>query len=346
MALLAALVLTGLPFYCETRSLALDGGPRPQDRDASREAEYTALEPRPDHPVTALFPVQNQRSMPFRDLLVSWNVDASAGSGFVVELRVHALDDEGWSEWMHVGEWGDVPQAPREVTCEGGRVDVDYFRGERTFGRCEVRVRAFASKTGTIVKIRRLVLSFSDREREVEPQPALAKRPWGRVLDVPLRSQKTEPKEIAGRICSPTSVGMVMAYRGVDRTTVAVADRAWDPVNEIYGNWPRNVQAAYSLGVPGYLARFSDWTPVEREIEAGNPLIVSIAVKKGELEGAPYEATAGHLLVLCGFDAEGNCVVNDPASPDPAQVRRVYKRSEMEEVWMRRGGTSYVLLRP
>jgi hypothetical protein len=96
--------------------------------------------------------------------------------------------------------------------------------------------------------------------------------------------------------------------------------------------------------VPGYLTRFADWADVEARIAAGQPLIVSIGVKKGELPGAPYESTAGHLLVLRGFDERGDCVVNDPAVSEPKDGRRTYRRADLERVWMERGGTAYVLL--
>jgi hypothetical protein len=136
---------------------------------------------------------------------------------------------------------------------------------------------------------------------------------------------------------------MVLAYRGVERPTREVADLVYDAVHEIYGNWPRAVQAAYTYGVPGYLTRFSDWDEVRREIAGGQPLIVSVRAAEGELRGAPYPSTDGHLLVLVGFTRTGDVVVNDPAAPEAATVRRVYARSELETVWLRRGGTAYVL---
>jgi hypothetical protein len=137
---------------------------------------------------------------------------------------------------------------------------------------------------------------------------------------------------------------MLLAHRGIDRPTREVAERAWDPVHEIYGNWPRNVQAAYSLGVPGYVTRFVCWADVERMIAAGQPIIASIAVKEGQLHGAPYTQTAGHLLVITGFDDKGDVCVNDPAARDAETGQTVYKRAEMQTVWLDRGGTAYVLL--
>jgi len=349
MPLLAALALAGSPFYAEVRhadlSRAIQGDPTAARSVAGRiDADPNRLRPEPGSEAVLTTPVQSGE-FGFRDLIASWNVDAPPGTGFVVELRVDAEGDGSWSSWMHLGDWGESapPVAERATACAGGRVEVDEFRGERTFRAAQVRVRARATEPGLELRVRRLTLCFSDRERTVAPLAPPDARPWGRVLDVPTRSQKTERPEIAGRICSPTSVAMVLAYRGVEASTLAVAERAFDVAHDIYGNWPRNVQTAYSFGVPGYLARFGDWARVERIVAEGTPLVLSIAVKPGQLANAPYESTPGHLVVLVGFDAEGHCVVNDPAVPDPASARRTYRRDEMETVWMRRGGTAYVL---
>jgi len=338
--LLATLLAAGLPFYAETSAIDWN------EAQALGQVfvDRAVLRPEPGAPAVVESERQNRANRPFRDLLVSWNVDAPAATGFAVELSVRQEGQGRWSPWMHVGQWGEVPVGERVVACDGGQVDVDFFRGSATFDGAQVRVRAHATAGGKTVRVRNLTLCYSDRQRTVKPRAALAERPLGKVLDVPRRSQKVERAEIAGRICSPTSVAMVLSFRGVDVGTAAVCERAYDRAHEIYGNWPHNVQAAYTFGVPGHLARYADWADVERAILDGQPLVISIAAKPGELGGAPYPKTDGHLLVLCGFDAQGDCVVNDPAASDPDEVRRVYKRADLEQVWMGRGGVAYVLL--
>jgi hypothetical protein len=138
-----------------------------------------------------------------------------------------------------------------------------------------------------------------------------------------------------------------MAYRGVDRPTVEVADAAFDQRYRIYGNWPANVQAAYRYGLPGYLARFSDWDDVKRMIAAGQPLIISMVAGPGELRNAPYNEIGGHLIVITGFTEDGKVTVNDPATTDPDRGRYHCWPDDLETVWMRaKGGTAYVLLPP
>ena len=85
---------------------------------------------------------------------------------------------------------------------------------------------------------------------------------------------------------------------------------------------------------------------VERWIEAGVPVVASLAWAPGELRNAAVPRTDGHLLVIVGFTPDGDVVVNDPAA-DPRlglSVRRVYPRGAMERLWLTHsGGTVYLI---
>ena len=291
----------------------------------------------------------------FNELLLSWNVATPAEAGFCVEARVGRSWDGVWSPYLYFGDCGDtVPPGERVVAADEGKMDVDYFRSAERFDRVQYRVRAQAAPGhANELRVERIAICVSDTTgippsvlqptTVSEPAPAAA---WQRHLDVPFRSQKTDRPEMKHKICSPTSVGMVLAYRGVVRTSEEVAESCFDPTHQIWGNWPRNVQGAYSFGVPGYLARFSDWADVERMIAAGQPLVISIRVNEsGGLRGAPYDTTDGHLIVITGFDANGNVLVNDPAVATAEKGQLAYRRPDLEQVWMRAaGGTAYVLL--
>ncbi|MDR6219220.1 hypothetical protein [Deinococcus soli (ex Cha et al. 2016)] len=62
------------------------------------------------------------------------------------------------------------------------------------------------------------------------------------------------------------------------------------------------------------------------------------------MSGAPLSSSVGQLVVLRGFDAQGNPVINDPAAPQDADVRRVYPRAEFERQWLgHSGGLSYLV---
>ena len=103
------------------------------------------------------------------------------------------------------------------------------------------------------------------------------------------------------------------------------------------------MQAAYDAGVPGVLVRLSSWRAVQHFLEAGVPLVVSVKAETGELAGAPYPRTSGHLLVIRGLTEDGDVLVNDPAADGPSSVPRTYRREDLERCWMRRGGVAYAI---
>ena len=321
----------------------------------------------------------------FNEALVSWNISSPPGMGAAVEIRVGRTENEVvWSPWLYLGGVGQIPEGVRPpnsaasqpigtetppIAVEstsgdggtqavsvfpGGRIDVDYFRSSERFDQLEWRVRGYGNPTNATERIRvaRIDVCVSDTLGVPESVPrsgSAAIRPPAdtrRRLPVPFFSQKSEKPEIAGRICSPTSLAMVMAYRGKSLPVAEVAAQAFDREHDIYGNWPRNVQAAFELGVPGYLTRISEWSQVEKFIGDGQPVIITVRVREpGALRGAPYETTKGHLLVVCGFDEAGMVLVNDPAAATPETGQLRYYREDLEKCWMEDGGgVAYVLL--
>jgi len=290
---------------------------------------------------------------PFNELVPSWNVELPEGAGFRAELRV-GRDDGSWSSWYDLGTWGVAPDGvPGPVRDLHGVVDVDVFRSEQVFDAVQARFALRDTDEGELPRLRRVALCVSNTTGDSGLAADHAKRPdpvspesWQRRLDVPFRSQRSEDPAIAGRICSPTSVSMVMAYHGVERQTSYVAGRAYDAEHDLYGGWSRAVQAAFEEGVPGYVTRFGSWGEVRAEIAEGRPVIASIRAREGELRGAPYESTGGHLIVITGFDAEGDVLVNDPAASNRAEGIVKYAREDMQRVWLDRGGVAYVLQPP
>lgn len=295
------------------------------------------------------------RDVPFNEALLSVNVDTPDGGGMRAELRVGNRRDDSWSPWMFIIDWGTNPPAgERVLSFDRGNIKVDFFKSTEHFDRVQYRIRAVRKdpQAGD-VRVRRVALTLSETTGapvsilEAEPHlpppdPALVHR----RLDVPFRTQRTDDPNLSGQLCSPTSVSMVVSYRGVNTTTNEMYPVVRDPWNHIFGNWPRNVQAAYTFGVGGYLTRFSRWEDVERMIAAGQPLILSIVAKEpGALRHTRYKTTDGHLIVLTGFDADGRVCINDPASPTEEEGLIMLDRDELEAVWLRgTGGVAYVLL--
>lgn len=301
----------------------------------------------------------------FNEVLLSWNIQLpqaldpadSNETSFSIEARVGRRRDGHWSPWLYFGDGGANPDRSAALRkCDEGAMKVDYFHSEQRFDRVQYRITARTNtpscESGP-VRVRRISVTLSDttgRVSAVPPPPAPAILPaevWQKRLPVPFRTQGVPDRRLAGQICSPTSVAMVLEYNGISPATEEVAARAFDSVFKIYGNWPANVQAAYTFGLEGYLDRFSEWPSVERLIAAGIPLVISIEAEPGELRHAPYRDTDGHLFVLTGFAPDGGVYVNDPAARTPEEGQLRYERVDLEKVWMRaRGGTAYVLGKP
>ncbi len=113
------------------------------------------------------------------------------------------------------------------------------------------------------------------------------------------------------------------------------------------GNWPFNVAYAASYGLSGEVTRLHSLTEAEQFIKAGIPLVASIRVREHQLKGFEPGGTNGHLVVIAGFTASGDVIVDDPASfGGDSDVRHVYQRAQFERVWLETrpsGGLVYVI---
>ena len=289
-------------------------------------------------------------------LAVSWNADVPPRTGMWIEVRVRADPDAMWSDWLLLGGAGDVRcPTPRTETPAGLKVEVDILTSKTWFRDAQLRISAAGEGA---VRLHRIdivrSLAFSRiasglRKERLSNPPNWAKLglPSSAQLEVPFLTQKTSRPELSGRLCSPTSVAMVASWANAPVSVETIANAAYDAPHDIYGNWPRNVQAAWEQGVPGKLVRIGTLKDAWRLLAAGVPIVASIKAKPGQLAGAPYSETDGHLIVLRGYDAEGNFLVNDPAAADAQKGQLVYARRDVATVWLTNGrGTAYLFTKP
>lgn len=282
-------------------------------------------------------------SAPFTEALPSWNVVSK--EPFTVDIRVR-LAGSNWSPWLRIGDW-NLPGRTEDVptTFERGRVAVDVLRLVSPMDEMQLAFRpADGAEALNPMEVSASVV-LTNLERLESRIDATRSEPWPTPvrLAVPARSQREDGGAIGHRICSPTSVAMALSYHGVDVRTAELAAALRDPHHDIYGNWNRAVQGARTFGVHGRLARVSSWRSVAAVLATGTPIIASIRAGEGELHGAPYPSTAGHLLVITGLGADGAVHVNDPAARNAGSVPRTYSRSDMTRVWLANGGVCYLL---
>lgn len=157
--------------------------------------------------------------------------------------------------------------------------------------------------------------------------------------------------------CSPTVLGMVLAYwhtyrndpRWAAFTTPAcvpdlIVPMVHDPAWEGTGNWAFNTAYVASLGLYAYVTRLHSLNQVARWVQAGVPVICSIAWEAGEIEGA-VGATDGHLTLVIGVDADA-VTVAEPASRDMAQSIRRYRADQFATCWQNNSAGAVYLLYP
>jgi peptidase C39-like protein len=290
----------------------------------------------------------------YKEAIASWNAATPAGSW--VEVQFRAQYGTRWSKWYVLGIWASdtLTIARHSVNAQGdsdGFVAVDTFVSsakKATTNKFQLKLRLFSANGSAIPSIRNASVAYSTGAPKTASVSVGNPTLWNKLLNVPECSQMVYPD--GGEVwCSPTSTSMVLAYldgyTGACEPRVrAAVDGVFDWVYDGHGNWPFNTAYAATFGYEGYVARFASLARAEEYVAAGVPVVMSIAWGKGDLTGSDIASTNGHLFVLVGFDASGNPIVNDPASPADATVQRTYLRSELEPLWLQAsGGTVYLI---
>ncbi|MFE6815799.1 peptidase C39 family protein [Streptomyces sp. NPDC057677] len=303
-------------------------------------------------------------AVPATEVIASWNAHTPPGTWLQVELS-GTYTDATATPWYVMGRWasgdGDIRRTSVDDQTDGrSTVWTDTFAiDDATSGLrlASYRLRLTLYRTpgsGLTPTVRRLGAMASDIPDRFDvpaSAPGLA-----RELAVPRYSQNTHvgqyPEYDNGgeAWCSPTSSQMIVEYWGrrptaeelawvnpafADPQVCHAARFTFDHQYEGCGNWPFN--AAYAATYPdmnAVVTRLRSLTELESLIRAGIPAITSQSFLKEELTGAGY-GTSGHLMTVIGFTAAGDVIANDPASPSNEAVRRVYRRREWENIWLR-----------
>jgi hypothetical protein len=274
-------------------------------------------EPTPGAGATVVVPIAATTTA-----ILSWNapvVDVGR-----IDLRVRFADGT-WSTWLGYAERTARTSRSFSEAARDVRVDVDVVRSERPF----TAVEAGASRAA----IRLAIATPAEAAHPAHPIAPVA-------LDVPHRSQYVEAYPYEKGWCSPASLAMLLAYRGIERDTAAVARAVFDERYDGAGNWAFNVAYAGTCGLAAAVVSLDGYRDAARFLHAGVPLAVSYAWEPGALTGAPVAHTGGHLGVLRGFDAAGNPLLNDPAQP---AIATTYDAAEFAAAWARKKHTAYVV---
>jgi hypothetical protein len=284
---------------------------------------------------------------PATEFLPSWNARVPEGAGFRVSMRVY--DEEGQeSPWFFMGEGGAWRKQADEVTSDDawGKVRVDYLDLDKPTTAFQYKVE-FIVPGGDVpevpAELHRFFVHYSGIAKRDCRSLGAPELDYVR-LSVPYRSQlDVEREDIRHVVCCPTCVAMVLESRGVNKSTLEICDAAYDERHKIYGIWPRASQAAFEHGVKSWVQRFRHLAGVRACLLSGQPIIASIRVGEGQLRGARYPSSKGHLIVIKGITETGKILCNDPYSAGPEGHEIEYEVEDIEKVWLDCGGVGIMV---
>ena len=315
---------------------------------------------------------------PFNELVASWNADTPPGTWIEVTVTPQ-LDDGHWGKPYVLGRWA-YGDSDFHRTSVGGQGDSDgYVAVDTFFAKDHAAVayrlgltlyrRVDAAEGPTVSRVSAVTSNLRNQKNVFPSRSSIGAAV---DLEVPRFSQEIHHGEYpqydnGGEAwCSPTSTSMVVEYwtrkTGVQYAPTA-PETAWvgfpDPwvdytARYVYdyryngaGNWPFNTAYAAARGLVADVTQLHSLREAEPFIQAGVPLVASIAFTSNKLDGADIKSTNGHLAVISGFTAGGTkVVVNDPASPTDAGVRHEYDREQFERAWIPASGGIVYVMRP
>lgn len=276
----------------------------------------------------------------FKELVPSWNVLINNDSSITILVSVG--NSEGFSKFYLMSSWMNTYKASfNNQEDDYARVNIDtivtkldnidrfklkvVFRGKET---SETYLRNISITTKPLNEVFNDDVSFLiEKELSVPPQ---------QQMSIPL---------IGSKICSPTSLQMLLNYNGHYFTPQEVASNVYDKGANIYGNWSFN--ASFAGGFNDLYTRVEYVNSLETlSYYIQNDIAVAMSIKtndKNDLVGSLVAYSSGHLIVLIGFKKVGNdwyAIVNDPAEREDSLVRREYLLTELLDAF---SGYTYVV---
>jgi len=309
---------------------------------------------------------------PFTRLIPSWNADTPDGTWIAVDVQTRRSEGVE-TKWWSFGTWAFGDATVRRASVRGqrdadGNVDTDTLQTNAAMSAYRVRL-TLSRVAGSFQtpSVRLIAAVVSDPSTAASPTiPSPVGPAAGRALAVPPYSQEIHAGEYpeydgGGEAwCSPTSTAMVVSFWGKSPPSAELewidprypdpqvdhaARYTYDATYGGAGNWPFNTAYAARYGLRAFVTQLRSLSEAERFIASGIPLVASVKVAPGALPGFLLPGgSPGHLLVISGFEANGDVVAHDPAADSNATVRRVYDRAAFERAWLGGSqGTVYVI---
>jgi hypothetical protein len=200
-----------------------------------------------------------------------------------------AVQAHGSRSWHLLAEWQPGRRAAHRRSPSGDpEVDTDVWRPSNGATAYRLRVTLHPSRAGDLPAVGRIGAVVAAGAARRDTSGPL--RRTARVLDVPRLSQMTWQDVGGSGWCSPSSVAMVLSHAGTLPPTTDIpiaAAEVFDPAYDGTGNWSFNAAWAATLAGHAFVTRLRDLRDAERFVDAGIPLVASVAYPRGALSGAP-----------------------------------------------------------
>ena len=278
----------------------------------------------------------------FDHATLSWNIHHHPRSEYSVGFRVRG-QQFGWSAWL-----GPEMKSRKNPGFETTWVwDVDQVSSRFPCSHFQIRLRLSTPGEDIHAPIVKAIY-FTSRNSRVFELSCLNEVPEETPLieKVPHLCQHDIDPDQGDRLCSPTCVAMVLNGYDIKVSPKGVAELCYDKQSNLYGVWPKAIEAAFHHRTLAWVEFIGNWTRATHYLKRGIPLICSIAFRKNELENPPYPSTDGHLLVLLGIDKEGNAITHDPNLPSEEGAYLKWTPKDFSKAWFGHGGAAYVLPGP
>lgn len=290
----------------------------------------------------------------FKKIIISWNIVTPVDSYVDIEARVlvnNNLKEKIWSKWLSWGRWGtNIKRASNSSNCTEAKINVDTLTiNEGYIGEAiQIKISSYYDDKESKADLQLVVITYcGEKINNKNGKEKLINK----LIETPCISQMKREAEIANRICSPTSMTMLLNRLGENLLVEDVAYKCFDYKYNEFGNWSYNVAYAGSLGYKAYI-QFGNIDLLINELNKGYPVEVSVKYTNDinnklypYIENAPL-TTSGHLIVVCGMECTKNSkyvIVNDPAAKENNGVRLKYKFDDFMKAWATSNYIMYVI---
>ena len=268
---------------------------------------------------------------PFNRGLPSWNGHSpNDKSSFKVLMRYYK---NSWSPWLTVGFWkSNIWSSYGATSFSGGKIDVDYTVLNSYYSKWQFQV--VMKRTGSSEpspSLWKLSFFVSDQKTTDNVNITSIVNDKPSTLFIPTQHfyQYSLDPGIGGDICSPTSVSMVLRSFNIEVDPLQFAKDNFDSYWSMFGVWPKAVQNAAEYKLNGEVSRYRTWSEAYNVLAAGGRIVMSV--------GLPLYT--GHLMMLAGFDSQGNPLVHDPAKSNGYGYK--FNKTSLSQSWFDKGGVAY-----